>query len=207
MLTLLGTILKSLVEPFTNIDCSLTEQLESLSAYAHLSFVMFRLHGTSFTSNQLYADCQIMIKNTYFCVAKQQLLDPARGFFLSQIGDDRLELNFCEVRTSTHHRNVDILDLAQKEAAAMDQHEILNRHRDWDRGHRRLKYVDSNAVDHVNPRSWKGDVVSGSVHLRSAWMAGRKKAETALALANISVDYDALFAIPGLDMLRPIGDG
>jgi hypothetical protein len=75
MITFIGVILQSLVEPFTNVELSLTEQLEHLSTYTHLSFVMFHLHRTSFSSNQLYADCQAMIKSAYFSVAKQQLLD------------------------------------------------------------------------------------------------------------------------------------
>src|ERR1700736_4002840 len=89
MLTLLDITLQLLMEPFTDVNMTFTGQIQSLSTYAHLSFTMFWLHGTSFFSNQLYADSQMMIKNTFFCLAKQQILDPTHGFYLSQLGHDQ----------------------------------------------------------------------------------------------------------------------
>lgn len=207
MLTLLGRIHHFLVDPFFNVHLTLKEQMTSLATYAHLSFAMFKMHGTSFSSNQLYADCQSMIKNAFFCVAKQQCMNSKLPIFLSQFGDDRLEVHFSEVRCGTHQRNVDVSELTQKSAAAMDRHEVFSRHRDWDRGHRRLNFSDGIAVDHVNPRSWKGDVTSGGVCLESAWKDGREIAETTLAAAGIKIDFLALFDKEGLDMLRPNGDG
>lgn len=208
-LALLGVMLSSLLEPFIKIEMSLQKQLTSLSAYAFLSFATFKLHVTSFSSNQLYADCQSMIKNAYFCVRKQQCMDPKARFFLLQLGDDRLELHFCEVRCSSHQCNVDISELSQKTSAAMDHHEIFERHPDWDRGHRRLKFIDSIAVDHVNPSSWKGANVCGEVSLELAWLAGKAEAEAALTAAQFPFNFDE-FTQDGdapLDMLRPDGDG
>lgn len=205
LLTLLGVMLHSLITPSTNVNLNLQEQMTRLATYAHLSFAMFRLHGTSFSSNQLYADCQAMIKNAFFCVAKQQLLDPERPFYLMQGGDDRLEGNFCETRVDSKHQpNVDIVQLTYKEAAAMDRREIFDRHPDWDRGHRRLKFYNDTAVDHVNPRSWKGNVTCGPVNLKHAWMDGRKVAESALDTAKINdINFDTIFVTGGLDMLQP----
>jgi hypothetical protein len=102
MLKLLGIMLQSLVEPFVNVNMSLSEQLTCLSTYAFLAFTMFRLHGISFSSNQLYTDSQSMIKNAYFCVRKQQCLDPTRPIYALQFGDDRLKMNFSEVQCGTH---------------------------------------------------------------------------------------------------------
>lgn len=207
-LVLLGVMLSSLLEPFIDTNMTLTTQMTSLATYAFISFAIFKLHGTSFSSNQLYADCQTMIKNAYFCVRKQQCMSPTSPFFLIQLGDDRLELHFCEVRCATHQCNVDISELAQKTAAAMDRHEIFERHRDWDRGHRRLKFVDSIAVDHVNPRSWTGDNIVGAVCLESTWQGGRAAAEAALTTAQIPFNFNE-FRQDGdspLDMLRPHGN-
>ncbi|KZP34121.1 hypothetical protein FIBSPDRAFT_990558, partial [Athelia psychrophila] len=205
LLTLLGVMLHSLITPSTNVNLNLQEQMTRLATYAHLSFAMFRLHGTSFSSNQLYADCQAMIKNAFFCVAKQQLLDPERPFYLMQGGDDRLEGNFCETRVDSKHQpNVDIVQLTYKEAAAMDRREIFDRHPDWDRGHRRLKFYNDTAVDHVNPRSWKGNVTCGLVNLKHAWTDGRKVAESALDTAKINdINFNTIFVTGGLDMLQP----
>ncbi|KZP08632.1 hypothetical protein FIBSPDRAFT_761107, partial [Athelia psychrophila] len=208
-LALLGVMLSSLLEPFVDINMSLTSQMTSLATYAFISFAIFKVHGTSFSSNQLYDDCQTMIKNAYFCVRKQQCMSPTSPFFLIQLGDDHLELHFCEVRCATHQCNVDISELSQKTAAAMDRHEIFERHRDWDRGHRRLKFVDSIAVDHINPRSWTGENIVGAVCLESTWLTGKATAEAALTAAQIPFNFNE-FRQDGdspLDMLRPNGNG
>jgi len=84
-------------------------------------------------------------------------------WLLSQWGDDRLENTFSSIQCATHQKNVDTLELAQKAASAMDTQEILGRHSDWDRGHQHLKFVNDLADDHVNPKSWTGDVESGKV--------------------------------------------
>ncbi|KAJ7578134.1 hypothetical protein C8J56DRAFT_711788, partial [Mycena floridula] len=74
-LKLLAEILESLLDPFFNPERSLQEQVTSLAKYSHLTFVLFRKYQTSFMPNQLYGDSQTMVKNAYFCIAKQQLLD------------------------------------------------------------------------------------------------------------------------------------
>ncbi|KII84375.1 hypothetical protein PLICRDRAFT_701936 [Plicaturopsis crispa FD-325 SS-3] len=204
---LLSEMLSALVEPFVDVHLSLEEQLAKVSKYAHIAFVMFRKHGTNFMSNQLYADSQTMVKNLYFCVAKQQELDPMQAFYLSQIGDDRLELCFCECRCNTHHRNHDILELCSTICAVCDAREILNRQPAWDRGHKRLKLSGAEGVDHVNPRSWKGDATAGRAGLLSAWTSGKASAIAALSKYGITCDFEGLFARENLDMLRPFGDG
>ncbi|KIJ38670.1 hypothetical protein M422DRAFT_176215, partial [Sphaerobolus stellatus SS14] len=127
-------------------------------------------HGTSFISGQLYHNLQSMIKNVYFCVTKQRLLDPTCGFYLCQVDDDRLENLFGTVRTLTHDRNVDTLQLVDRLTSAGDINTILTEHPDWDRGHRRLKLEGCDGVDHVNPCSWKGDVITGNVSLQLCWI-------------------------------------
>lgn len=91
----------------------------------------------------------------------------------------------------------------------MDCHKIFERHRDWDQGHWRLKFVDSIAVDHVNPRSWTGDNIVGAVCLESTWRMGRAAAEAVLTAAQIPFNFNE-FRQDGnspLDMLRPDGNG
>jgi hypothetical protein len=60
------------------------------SEYAHISFMLYRQHGTSFMSNQLYGDSRVMVKNSFFYLAKQILMDPTLPVLLTLTGDDRL---------------------------------------------------------------------------------------------------------------------
>lgn len=90
-LQLIGTLFHAMTEPFVNAELSLTEQMTYLSEFAHLSLALYRLNGTSFMSNQLYGDSQVMVKNTFFTLAKQILMDPSRRVLLMLSGDDRLE--------------------------------------------------------------------------------------------------------------------
>ncbi|KII93403.1 hypothetical protein PLICRDRAFT_99321, partial [Plicaturopsis crispa FD-325 SS-3] len=71
----LAYILEAILEPFTNVKLSLTDQVRLLSTYAHLTFTSFRLYRLAFMSNQLYGDSQTMVKNAMFCICKQQILD------------------------------------------------------------------------------------------------------------------------------------
>ncbi|KIJ43226.1 hypothetical protein M422DRAFT_170078, partial [Sphaerobolus stellatus SS14] len=110
---ILGTLLEAVISPFVVPTWNLSQQLESLALASHLALYGMYKHGTAFISGQLYHDLQCMIKNAFFCVAKQRLLNPAEGFYFCQLGDDRLEGRFGTVRTLTHDRNVDALQLAE----------------------------------------------------------------------------------------------
>ncbi|KAJ7724821.1 hypothetical protein DFH07DRAFT_758857 [Mycena maculata] len=209
---LLAEVLHSLLTPFVDVELSLSEQVTRLSKYAHLIVPIFRRHRTSFMSNQLYADSQTMIKNIVFCIAKQKVLDAKQGtrsgFYVSQSGDDRLELSFSESRCQTHSRNHDSLELADKLSVTADIREIYNEHPEWDRGHRRLKYRKGEGVDHVNPASIKGCVLVENTDLDACWVEGKKRAKVSLVAGGFpDVDFTALFAQSNLDMLRPHGDG
>lgn len=202
----LSAVIHSFVEPFINITLSLSDQVKLLAEHAHLIFALFRRHTTSFMPNQLYADTMTSIKSIIFCIAKQQILDPTAPFRLCHAGDDRIENNFAEMRTGDK-TNWDILEFADQQGSAVVRNEIYSRHRNWDRGHRRLKFVNDQALDHVNPGSWKGDATSGIVSLQACWYLGKARAERVLRTANISIDFDDIFAVDGVDMLRPLGDG
>jgi hypothetical protein len=65
-LQLIGALFHSMIEPFVNPNMSLTQQFQHLSAYAHMALVLYRCNSSSFMSNQLYADSQVMVKNTFF---------------------------------------------------------------------------------------------------------------------------------------------
>ncbi|KAJ7159799.1 hypothetical protein C8R43DRAFT_820425, partial [Mycena crocata] len=74
-IALLGRLCGFLTRPFKTPSMNLSQQLESLSAAAHVFFLLFRANRTSFCPGQLYYDVQTMIKNIYWSVVKQKVLD------------------------------------------------------------------------------------------------------------------------------------
>ncbi|KAJ6611373.1 hypothetical protein B0H10DRAFT_2286878, partial [Mycena sp. CBHHK59/15] len=51
--SLAGEMWSSFLDAFIDPSFSLSHQLTSLSKFAHLAFVFYRMHGSSFLSNQL----------------------------------------------------------------------------------------------------------------------------------------------------------
>jgi hypothetical protein len=66
-LWILGKLLFHMVFPFLCVDLSLSEQLEHLSAAAHLALILYNLKGPSFIPTNLFLDLLLMIKNAFFC--------------------------------------------------------------------------------------------------------------------------------------------
>jgi hypothetical protein len=65
-------------------------------------------------------------------------------------------------------------------------------------------------VDHVNPKSWRGDVCVGQVELSAEWINGRNDANILLKEyfgSEECVDFAALWLQPGKDMLQPVHSG
>ncbi|KAF9789378.1 hypothetical protein BJ322DRAFT_1018049 [Thelephora terrestris] len=159
-------------------------------------------------TSALYADSQAAVKDIYFCVAKQQLLDSHQKFYLIHCGTDRLEMDFCHARTQNHHRNFDILDLAGKLAMSSLIDLIFVRNPTLDAGSRRLKVTGVVGVDHLNPKSWIGDVSVGKVSLQWCWEEGRKQAAqliSSLYPGDPVADFEAAFCLDSHDLLRPGG--
>ncbi|KAG2159477.1 uncharacterized protein EDB93DRAFT_1237586 [Suillus bovinus] len=74
-IALFSDVIESFLIPFININLSLTEQVQYLSQFAHLSFTLFHSHRRSFMSYQLYYDMHTMVKNIMFSIVKQQVID------------------------------------------------------------------------------------------------------------------------------------
>ena len=208
-LTTLGETFNSFMRPFTDVQMSLTDQLTSLVKYAHLAFFMYRKHGTQFMTSPLYSDSQATVKDVLFCVAKQKLLDSSKPFYIIQVGSDRLEAYFRNARTQTHHRNFNILKLSYKLAIASMISSIYIRHPELDAGSRRLNLTNAIGVDHVNPKSWVGDVTVDNVSLQLCWQKGKIDAETFLSSVfppHEFEDFSSVFSRPNHDLLRPSGE-
>ncbi|KAG2120169.1 hypothetical protein BD769DRAFT_1671813 [Suillus cothurnatus] len=187
-INILSNLIESILIPFINTKLSLTEQVQSLSCYAHLAFSIFRVHHHLFMPFQLYYDTQTSVKSAMFSITKQQLLDLRMSFFLGDCRDDQLELMF---------------------GAAKDIDIVFKRHPELDPGHQRLslgKRIED--VDHINRLMWKGDITSNCCDLPSVWQQGYEMAVAILTTSqvdNIHYAYTELFHDPGMDMLCPLG--
>ena len=84
----LGKLLYHMVFPYLCVDLCLSEQIEHLSAAAHLVMILYRLAKKEFIPTNLYIDLMIMIKNVLFCVAKAKIDDPDSEFWLILLGTD-----------------------------------------------------------------------------------------------------------------------
>lgn len=182
----LGKLLYHMVFPYLCVDLSLSEQLEHLSAAAHLSLVLYHSAGKAFIPTLLYVDLMIMIKNAFFCVAKARIDNPNSSFFLILLGTDCLEELFGVLRTMIgNDANLDIWQLASRVSATTQVSNILAKYPHWDRPPRRLKLPaitrDSvelpNTSDHIKPASWKGDVRVQYVTLQTSWNRGQRLVE------------------------------
>jgi len=90
-LWILGKLLFHLVFPYLCVNLSLSEQIEHLSAGAHLALGLYNLAGKNFILTNLLIDVMIMIKNVVFCVAKAKVENPEGEFWIILLGTDRLE--------------------------------------------------------------------------------------------------------------------
>lgn len=202
---LLANIIESLLQPYINPSLGLSDQLSRLSTAAHLLLVLYRESATALMPGQLYYDTQAVIKSAYFCVAKQQALDPEMEFFILQCGTDRLEGLFGEIRSIDSSRNVDLLQLTDRASAASHMTQIFHDHPKWDRGHRRLSLTGKEGIDHTNPKSWLGDTHVKNVSLLTCWNSGRRAAETILKTAHVEANFQELQSLKDIDMMRPRG--
>ena len=111
-LWILEKLLFHLVFPYLCVDLSLSEQIEHLSAAAHLALALYKLAGKNFIPTNLYINIMIMIKNVLFSVAKAKIDDPDGEFWVILLGTDRLEELFRILRTMVGtDANLDILQL------------------------------------------------------------------------------------------------
>jgi hypothetical protein len=122
-----------MVFPYLCVDLSLSEQIEHLSAAAHLAMILYRSAGKEFIPTNLYVDLMIMIKNVIFCVAKAKVEDPEGEFWIILLGTDRLEELFGILRTMVgNDANLDILQLVSRLSGTTEVANILAKYPQWD---------------------------------------------------------------------------
>ena len=210
-ISLLGTILDNLLEPFINPSLSLTEQIHHLSTAAHLLVSFYRLHHTAFLPNHLMYDTMTMIKNIIFCAAKQLHLDAGSTFFLPDIGTNAIETLFAYIQMcGGHNSGINYKQAIDRLCSVRDISDVYSRNPDLHRGHRRLNLTHSEHVDHINRNMWKGDIFVRNCNLQAAWFDGQDNTVLILLTSPLhseEYDYDAIFSIEGINMLCIFGGG
>jgi len=211
-LSTLGKLLHHMVFPYLCVDLSLSEQIEHLSAAAHLAMILYRLAGKEFIPTNLYIDLMIMVKNVLFCVAKAKVDDPDGEFWVILLGTDRLEELFGILRTMVgNDANLDILQLVSRLSGTTEVANILAKYPQWDRSPRRLKLPAlsresqelPDGADHIKPASWRGNVKLKDVSLQTSWNRGRRIIEQ--ECEGLKHVLDCLDKLDDIDILSPFG--
>jgi hypothetical protein len=213
-LNLLGKLYSFLLEPYTNTQYSLRDQLNSLSAGVHCILSLYIKGRSAFMPVQLYADIMHMVKNMFFCVAKTQCDDIDGKLYIILLGTDRLEVEFGNVHSMVgNNANADLLQLSLRVTTATETAAIQAARPEWDSSLRRLaipalaKQGDDldRGIDHINPASWVGDITVEGVNLRTCWAIGRGRAVTCLLDGNLDPRFDDLEEAGNIDILSPLG--
>ena len=136
-----------------------------------------------------------------------QTINPYTAYYVLLEGMDRLEGVFSHARTQDHACNFDILQLVQKLSIGTEINTIFQRYPDLDCGHIRRNLINVHGVDHINPKSWLGNVRVGDVNIRKEYFSGRDQANELLVkeFQWTPIDFNNLFSHPDYDHLRPGG--
>lgn len=213
-LQLLGKFYAHLLEAYTNINLSLRQQLQHLSAAAHLILAIYSCDKGNSMPLQTYFDMMTTIKNVFFCVAKTQVDDPHGSFWIILIGTDTLERLFGKIRTMIgSDSNCDHLQLGNRCESAAICTQILAENPTWEAAPRRLTLKTwrdeagdlSAQVDHINPKTWKGDVKVQGVVILTCWEDGRRTATAELSALGYPAPFEAMDSGDGFDIFCPFG--
>ncbi|PPQ83800.1 hypothetical protein CVT24_007319, partial [Panaeolus cyanescens] len=209
----IATVFSFFITPFLDVEMSLSQQIQSLSTYAHLITGMHHINGLNFMSGALLADSQAIVKCIIITAARLQACDPTSEYFILFEGDDRLENLFSIVRTLDHNPNFDILQLAHKISMATEMERIYEYFPRLHPGHQRRQFkanLAGKGNDRTNPKSWIGDVIVGNVDIRQEYLAGRDAAlrimkEYLGPSIDLDINFSQIFSVPEVDHLRPQG--
>ncbi|KAJ7434946.1 hypothetical protein FB451DRAFT_1465917 [Mycena latifolia] len=209
----IGALFYHLLFPYLCVDLTLSEQLEHLSAAAHLNLILFRDSQKEALPTLLFTDIMIMIKNAYFCVAKAKVDDPTGNFWLILLGTDRLEELFGILRTMIgNDRNLDVLQLVERITGTTEVANIFAMYPHWDRAPRRLQLPtmarDSSVLpdraDHIKPPSWRGNTALANVTPLTCWLRGRRTIEK--ECPSLAKYFRALDEAYNISILSPLGE-
>ena len=113
---------------------------------------------------QLYTDVQLVIKNVFFCIAKEKVWDPNGKMYIILLRTDRLKTSFSILCTMVgNDTNADALQLSTRLSHVSEIQNILAAHLAWDHSPCQLKLpswdelqMKSQHMDHVTLHCGKG---------------------------------------------------
>ncbi len=180
---------------------------------SYLLLILFHANPQQgyFMPTQLYADLQLMIKNVFFCAAKEKVWDPNNNMYIILHRMDQLETSFGILHTMVgNDTNADALQLSTRLSHVSKIQNILAAHLAWDCSPHQLKLpswdeveMKSQHMDHVTPTLWKGDVTVNTVTLLTCWKDGHTLASS--LDPEVEMALDSLASMSNIDMLSPLG--
>ena len=178
----LSIIAKLLLSTFAYPKKSLLEQLVDLAQLAHMLLYIFRKHKQKFITTDLYMDLQSTIQDAYICVSLFQILQSTESVYLFLLGTDPLESLFSIIRTITHARNCDFLELNDRLSIALQIENVLIKNPDLKASNRLSTNAKTreNTHDHSSISDWVSELRSDSIDLKLCWQSGKSKAEKIL---------------------------
>jgi hypothetical protein len=200
-------LFSAFVAAFTSFWLLLADQMQLLSKYAHLATWLYQQEKERFLNNVLYTDSIACVKNAYFSLAKQQILDPEQDYFLFQLGTDGVEKLFASARMAGgHNPNFSLFEFTNLLSFGLDVTRILADYPEWYSGHRRLSTSRGEHADHLSPSAWKGNARAGSVVIQDVWNAGAREAKRVISQytrGSVAVLWKDVFNRPDCDIQRP----
>ncbi len=169
---ILSYIAENFLNIFTNTAISLLDQLISVSRVAHTLLFVFRKHKTNFLTTDLYQDLQSTLQCFYLATMQFQKDSSDENVYLYQLGTDELERLFSTVRTITHAKNCDFLELTQRLDAAF-QIESVYQNAPHLRGCKDRLATKARVVnDHSSVYDWNGELKVHNLQLQTLWKLG-----------------------------------
>ncbi len=148
-----GYIGHLLLSVFVDPTIHLSTQLLNLAELSFILLIIYRKYGTRFILTALYLDIQSTIQGAFVAVAYFKKICSSSPLYLHLLGTDQLESLFSVIRTITHAKNVDFIELIDKINIANQIETIYLRNDDWKRQSRLVASSD----DKSSVRSWNGN--------------------------------------------------
>ena len=189
-------IYDGIISVFSDPTINFDTQLIKLSKLAHILLHEYKAFGTGFLPGQLYHDLQRMIQGCYYACSLQKRRGRGR-LYLYQLGTDQVERLFSLVRTITHARNCDSLELCQRLSHAESLEVIISKRPTWKIMHGKRLCGNKDAS---SQREWKGNLEVDDCDVPMLWHMGRMEAVKTL---NIPATYFTNLQDSGITMMRP----
>jgi hypothetical protein len=118
-------------------------------------------------TKDLYTDIQSTIQNAFVASVRFKNFNQDFACLLVLLGTDTLEAKFGCVRTLTHARNCDYLELIERLKISQQIEQINIEHPEWKRKNRLSTNTDT--TDHSSINDWIGDLTTTNIIVDIIW--------------------------------------